>query len=372
MQVAYIGIKGLPSRAGADRVVEAIVTRLAPLGVQATVYCDRARSVNDAVPGVRLLRLRVLPGKHLRPLSLNLLAGLHALVFGRYDLIHLHHLEAGFLLPILRLRYRVVSTSHGFAYRRAKWSAGARFFMRLSNVPFTRLSTAITSVSAQHARELQEQYGCQVLHIPNGTAPFRPAGDGGEVIRARHGLSPGRYFLLVAGRIDPTKGVHLALAAVNRLNMPLLVVGDDGQVPAYTQQLREMAGANVRFQSFVDEPAVLTDLMSHSTCLIHPSLFEGMSMVLLEAATAGAPIVCSDIQENREVLGNDGMYFRSGDAEALAGQLEWVLDHEEIAVRRARSCSLRVQQLYSWDAIVPRYVEVYRRASKGGVLATGR
>jgi len=50
---------------------------------------------------------------------------------------------------------------------------------------------------------------------------------------------------------------------------------------------------------------------------------------------------------------------------------EWVLDNEAIASRRARRCSQRVQRLCSWDAIVPRYVEVYRRAVARGTAAPG-
>ena len=56
--------------------------------------------------------LPIIPGKHLRPLSLMLLSAFHALFFGDYDFIHLHNAEACFVAPLLRLRYRILATSH--------------------------------------------------------------------------------------------------------------------------------------------------------------------------------------------------------------------------------------------------------------------
>ena len=55
MKIAFIGIKGLPSKGGAERVVEAIVQRLSGQHTL-TVYCSRYYTGPEArVPGVRLV-----------------------------------------------------------------------------------------------------------------------------------------------------------------------------------------------------------------------------------------------------------------------------------------------------------------------------
>ena len=103
MKIAYLGIKGLPARGGAERVVEAITQRLADRH-EITVYCSRRYSdENSSVRGVRLVRLPSLAGKYTFMTSLDFLAAWHALLYGDYDLIHLHNIEAGFILPLLRL-----------------------------------------------------------------------------------------------------------------------------------------------------------------------------------------------------------------------------------------------------------------------------
>ena len=113
-RIAYIGVKGIPSQAGADRVVEAVVRGLDKSKYEPIVYCSKQLVPPEtAVPGITLIRLWALSGKHTHALSLFFISALHALIFGRYDLIHIHNVEACFVAPILRLRYKVVATSHG-------------------------------------------------------------------------------------------------------------------------------------------------------------------------------------------------------------------------------------------------------------------
>lgn len=98
----------------------------------------------------------------------------------------------------------------------------------------------------------------------------------------------------------------------------------------------------------------------HPQCLIFPSLVEAMSMVLLEAASIGTPIVCSDIVENRHVLCDEAVYFESENVASLAQQLEWVLDHREDISLVGRRTRERIQVEYSWDTIAARYAQLYR------------
>lgn len=366
LRVAYLGIKGLPSQAGADRVVEAIARRMPEHGIHPTVYCDRTITPRDvSISGVELLRVPAIPGKHLRSGTLAFFSALHAVLFGKYDLLHLHNLEASFVLPILRVKYPVIATSHGFAYRRDKWGPIAKRALQLMEVPFVKFSNVATSVSAQDAGELASRYRRAIQYIPNGTgSESNPDLKAAQELLDRHALSPGKYLILVAGRIIPTKGVHLAIEAINRLanEIPLLIVGD-GEAD-YVNELREMAGPRVRFQPLIKEPSVLYGLMVVSQCLIFPSLYEAMSMVLLEAAQLGVPIVCSDLPENNAVLGENATYFESGNIDSLTKKLTWVLEHPSEVVRKSERAAKRVLADFSWDVIAARYVELYQEMAQ--------
>ncbi len=372
MKIGVLGLKGLPSKCGADRVAEAVLRRLAGRH-EITVYCDsRHTPPNASIPGVRLVRLPAFQGKHSRMLCLDLLGTVHALAKGNYDLVHVHCAENGFINPLLWSRYRVVGTVHGQAYTTQKWGAAARFCMRLADLPFLRFSDAVTCVN----RLLQEQYSrIRPAHlIPNGVDLDPPVAlDQADRLLQAHGLSGQPFLMFAAGRIVPFKGCHLLLKAFRavKAGISLVVVGDLDQVPKYRRQVQELADHRVRFIPFVSSPAELLGLVKRAQLFVFPSTnksgTEGMSMMLLEAASVGAPILCSDISQNTTVLGDAGYYFATDDVADLQVKLQYALAHPAEMSHAACRVQELVRSRFSWDSIAARYERLYQ-----AVLATPR
>lgn len=125
-----------------------------------------------------------------------------------------------------------------------------------------------------------------------------------------------------------------------------------------------MAGSRILFHPLVEDTALLLGLMASSMGLVFPSLVEAMSMVLLEAASVEAPVICSDIPENREVMREDALYFSSGNIEDLARQLEYALSHRPQMAQMGQRARSRVLVEYDWDAIAARYEALYRACVK--------
>jgi len=368
LRIAVIGAKGLPSRSGVERVVEPLVQRLAK-NHQVTLYCDARYTPPDYTrDDLRLVRVRTVAGKHAQATSLFVQSAVKALYVNQHDVVHMHGVETALVAPFLRLRYPMVATAHGSPLRstRAKWGPVARTVMGITERPFVYLPEVVTSVSEVDARYFESRYGRRVTYIPNGMEPPAPvtAADKSAVC-ARLGVAPDDFLLFAAGRIDPTKGCHVFLEALGR--MPIhpraLVVGDLNQVPEYAAQLRVMAARlPLSFVDPIKDRAELMAVISACSAFVFPSLTEGMSMMLLEAAACGAPLVCSDIPENRCVLGDRTLYFRSGDAADLAGRLMWAVEHgDEMARLSAAACDW-VLSTYRWDRIVLMYEQAYETA----------
>ncbi len=367
MKIAYIGIKGLPSKGGADRVVEAIVCRLSDRH-KITVYCSKRYTTEDArIGGVRLIRVPCLSGKHTHMTSVNFMAACHAVLYGDYDLIHLHNIEASFVLPILRLKYAVVSTAHGRITQGSKWNKMAAAIMKSMVVPFALLSSAATSVSFPDAQRLCARFRRTISYIPNGVS-ITPAVDIEGVLRMlRLNCVPDRnYILFVSGRIIPLKGAHLLLEAFRRIECKshLLIVGDLSPSPEYANKLKSMTDSRVTFIPFVSSRSELFGLMRLSRLFVFPSIYEAMSMALLEAASLGAPVVCSDIPANTAVLPEHALYFRSGDADDLRKKLNWAINHSKEMKEMGLKAQAWVRQEFSWDVIAKRYDRLYQSFSK--------
>jgi glycosyltransferase involved in cell wall biosynthesis len=362
-EIAFFGVKGLPSTAGADRVVEAIVTGLDKQQYHPIVYCS-AREVPPDVklPGIELVRLPSIPGKHLHATSLFIFSAIHALFLGRYDLAHIHNVEASFIAPLLRIRFPVITTSHGSAYARDKWGKIAKTMIRMTEYPFIFFSNRITSVSSPYQQYYEQQYKKEVLFLPNGVDDEIEIDlDAAKNLLNEYGLQPGKYIMFAAGRVIPTKGCHFLLEALQHIekDISVLIAGNTTHVPAYAKRLREMADERVQFCSFIASKPKLLGLIQSAKLFVFPSTVEAMSMMLLEVATVGTPILASNIPENCGVLPEEALYFQSANANDLSEKLNWALDHPEAMAQVAKKARARVNTHFRWQDIVHKYEALY-------------
>src|SRR5437879_760432 len=94
LRVAVLGIKRLPALAGADRVVEQLLDHPSPRH-QYTVYLVRDAPALADTSSRRYVYLPALKGKYLRAPSYFFLCCVHCLIFGGYDVVHVHNSDFG-------------------------------------------------------------------------------------------------------------------------------------------------------------------------------------------------------------------------------------------------------------------------------------
>jgi glycosyltransferase involved in cell wall biosynthesis len=174
---------------------------------------------------------------------------------------------------------------------------------------------------------------------------------------------PGDYVLAV-GALVPRKGLATlvrAMAAVPS-GMRLLLVGPPGPAEAELRELAAQPGVagRVEFLGAVDD-ATLAALYRGATLLCFPSVSEGFGLPVVEAMTAGVPVVASDIDVVREVGGDAVVRVPVGDVDAFATAIV------ALATDDSRRRSLVAQgrdraRLYTWEATAARTVEAYERA----------
>ena len=357
-KVAFLGIRGLPSKGGAERVAEAIVNNLHQ-DFDISVYCSKSYSADYHPENIELIKLKNLKGKHLFSFSLSLLSAFHALLFEKFDFIHLHNTDSGFIVPLLRLKYKVVGTSHGYPFKREKWSVFAKNFLQFSEKLFFSFSNVTSCVSRTITDELKKRYHKDVQFIPNGIdVPYYV--ENSELFE-KHKLREKEYICFAAGRVDPTKGCHFLLDAFSKLERDLSVVaiGDFSHKKDYSEKLFQMAKGKAKFIPFIEEKELLFGIIKNAKLFVFPSTIEAMSIMLLEVAALGVPIICSDIPENVAVLEDKTIYFKSGDSENLKDKIEYSLDNYAEVLSRAEKTKKWVLEKYNWETIAEKYKNMY-------------
>lgn len=364
LRVAVIGSRGLPGvHGGIERHAEELYPRLVKRGVQVTVYARRAYVAQDAeFKGVRVVSLGSLSGRHTEAITHTALSLWHARR-GHYDLVHVHAIGPGLLLPLSRLLgfRRSVLTFHALDYERAKWGRFAKAVLRLAEHVAVRRATQVIAVSQSGARHLESRYHRQIHYIPNGPGELskRPPG----ALLKRLGLQGGDYVLFV-GRLIPEKCPDdLAAAVVALPHLKVVFAGDSSHTDEYTDRLRATAGSRALFPGYM-YGADLEELYSSALAYVLPSEVEGLSISLLEAMTFELPVIVSDIAGNLEALGAPpaGLVFPLRDREALADALRRVAADADLRRDLGRRATTRVREAYDWEIIADKTATVYRQA----------
>lgn len=367
MKVIVLGLRTLSGTAGG---VESHCAHLYPFVAAADVEVEvivrtpyevaKSPYVRDAL----VIRGIWSPRKSGLEAMLHTFLGVFYAAWHRPDILHLHAIGPAVFTPLARLLgLKVVVTHHGFDYLRPKWGPFARFVLKTGERMAMRFATKVISVSRSAAEQLESQYHREVATIPNGVPVMYPGGS--QTILRQLGIEPRRYVLHV-GRVTAEKRQDDLIRAFSTAALrgwKLVIVGDAAGTDPYSLRLREMANANGVVLAGFRDGEELCALLNNAGCFALPSTVEGFSIALLEALSAGCPVVASDIPANHEIELPGACYFPVGDIRALADALikvPLVIPPETWEAIRAQ-----VREKYDWSKIAIRLVELYREAMGG-------
>ncbi|MDH5737326.1 MAG: glycosyltransferase, partial [Gammaproteobacteria bacterium] len=106
---------------------------------------------------------------------------------------------------------------------------------------------------------------------------------------------------------------------------------------------------------------ILSWLYEQAACFVHPSLYEGFGIPLLEAMSKNCPIACSNQSALPEVAGDAATYFDPNDPLSMASALEQLLLSEENRSNAISKGRLRVQE-FSWEKCALDTLKVYENS----------
>ena len=143
------------------------------------------------------------------------------------------------------------------------------------------------------------------------------------VVLSQLGLEPKKYFFYPAQFWSHKNhfGLLRAFREVLKVgcNVKLVLVGSDKGNLEYIKSTASMNGldGSVVFAGFVDD-STITTLYRNALSLVMPSFLGPTNLPLLEAMEHGCPVICSDFDGHREMLGQAGIYVDPANHIALA------------------------------------------------------
>jgi glycosyltransferase involved in cell wall biosynthesis len=335
-------------RARGHEVRIVALTPLGPMGLEAQ---------REGIP-TESLELRRNPG------DLSRIAHLVRMIRAWHpDILHTHMVHANLLGRAVRPLAPVgalVSTIHSI-------SDGGRLRMagyRLTNRLVDRV-TIISRLAADRYLEIGAVPPERLEVIPNTVdlETFRPSADDRTAIRRQLGIGD-EFTWLAVGRFQPAKDYPTMIAAfaqLARASTSRLILVGQGPLRGEVETLLKTEGIEDRVR-FLGVRRDVPDLMCGADGYVLSSAWEGMPVVLLEAAAAGLPVVATRVGGVAEVVedGVTGLLVPPGDPVALAEAMRTIeaLSPERRAGMGAGGRAL-VQERYSTASVMAMWERLY-------------
>ena len=351
-KIAIVGTVGVPGRYGGfETLAENLARHHKRTGKAAglTVWCsvtaktDRPQRFENA--DLRYLRLKA---NGIQSILYDMVSLLDA-VRTRHDRIILLGVSGALSLPLIRLisKAQIVTNIDGIEWKREKWSALARAFLRASEWAAVRFSHDVIADNQAIADHVRENYdrNCHVI-----------AYGGDHALEHRHNVDPPAAlpdsYALALCRFEPENNIHMILGAWSQRDPPLVFVGNWGNSD-YGSKLRAQFASqpNIHLLDPVYDPDLLYALRSRATLYLHGHSAGGTNPSLVEMMHFGMPVLAFDCVFNRNTTENKALYFTTADE--LAALLQNQSSDRYRAI--AKDMSEIAQQRYTWEKIAESY-----------------
>jgi glycosyltransferase involved in cell wall biosynthesis len=171
--------------------------------------------------------------------------------------------------------------------------------------------------------------------------------------------------IVFLGRLVTTKGVHILLQAVRQLpdcQFRLNIIGDGPERARLEADVRSLGLEEcVSFRGYL--PANEVELaLAAARAVVMPSLGgEVFGLVALENMLRRKVVIVSEIGALTEVVGDVGLTFPIGDAQALAGCLRRVLQSENFSDEMGARAISRARSLFTPERMANDHLVLYRQ-----------
>jgi glycosyltransferase involved in cell wall biosynthesis len=280
------------------------------------------------------------------------------------DIVHTHLFTSSFWgrIAAFRMGKMCVVTEHNTS----DWK---RWYHRVANRWLARITSKVIAVSDGVKSSLVQNdriHPDRITVIQNGLSLDRMKANGsGSVLRREFKCDDDDILAVTVASLTEQKGHRYLIEAAqqfvrNRPNLKVACVGD-GPLRKELEarvQARHL-GDNVTFTGVRRD---IRDILDAADVFILPSLYEGLSISLLEAAAMAKPIITTSIGTSEEIIqdGETGLMVKPCEASEIARALEYCADNRAQAIAMGKRASRLVRSNFSVEKTAREYEELYR------------
>ena len=379
VHVFIVGSKGIPARYGGfETFVENLTAGRKSDQIQYHVSCMNNEEKHFVHNGADCFNVRVpLPGAPGRifhvSLVLDQVESWCAEHPGEQVIVYILGCRIGPLLipharKLHRLGARIYCNPDGLEWKRDKWNAAAKKFLRFCEACLVENSDLAVCDSVNIEKYIRNTYGSRVkdtTFIAYG-ADVKPSECSEEALQVwydRFGIRKREYYLIV-GRFVPENNYETMIREfmASRTERDLVIVTNVEHNKFY-EHLAAATGfekdKRIKFVGTVYEAELIKKIREEAAAYLHGHEVGGTNPSLLEALASTSVNLLLGVGFNREVAEESALYWDKTPG-SLSGLIEKAdaLTGEEIVTLDSGS-TRRVVQNYSWEQICRAYEEIF-------------
>lgn len=361
MKLVFIGGRSIHILGGIENYMLNLTRELVKMGHECIVWCESDHRSIEYIDGVKIINH---PGPK-SPLLCKPWCGLKATIRTVCEIKNVSLIHYNAWPPSLwcwipgMLGIPSLMEGHGLEWKRSKYSRKARKLMKFMEAFTAKINRHLVMCSEDQVLYFKKEYGKESVCVPGAVNLPEPSVADKSNILTRFGLEKGKYLLFMGRLVQDKNPDYLIKAFIKSklVGWKLVIAGSNEAMPEYVRKLHELCDGrdDVIFTGAVyseDKARLLRD----TYCFCLPSTIEGLSIVMLEAASYKLPIIASDIEANREFLKDDAVFVRPENEKDLEEALQFAVSNSAEMNRLKMINYNKVVSSYTWDKVATKYV----------------
>lgn len=227
----------------------------------------------------------------------------------------------------------VIYTAHGFHFYKGAPLKNWLIYYSIERW-MARYTDILITINKEDYAIAQEFRAKKVVYVPGVGLDVTKFGyatmDRGKK-RKELGISENTIALLSVGELSKRKNHEVIINALAKLNNPNITyfICGRGDLDRYLKDKAKELNVDVKFLGFRKD---ISEICAAMDLFVFPSYQEGLPVALMEAMSAGLPIVCSKIRGNTDLIenGKGGYLVEPNDIDGFLNSIKKIIENKTL------------------------------------------